>query len=281
MVQHSPTHSRRTRNMKEQNSKQIIRSRHKAKAISPIIATLLLILIAIAAGVVVYAYVIGFVGSTTGGSQGQNTQLSSDLVAIKASTGVTTLVLKNVGGTSAVLGSGLYLKGGTLTTVVQQGWRVTLTSTSGAPTQITDIQVKQAADNSHVTIQITQASGTVTYTATVFGTSLSCTIAISASTTGSCGTNIALPTGVTVSTGYVADTGAITVTPASATLTNFGVSTSAGAGAGTLTMAPGTTAEMDLFAVGGTATALSSGNTYTVQVTANDGSTFTINAKAA
>jgi flagellin-like protein len=46
--------------------------RQQRKAISPIIATLLLILIAIAAGVVVYAYVIGFVGNTTtnpGGSQ--------------------------------------------------------------------------------------------------------------------------------------------------------------------------------------------------------------------
>ena len=45
----------------------------KSKAISPIIATLLLILIAIAAGVVVYAYVIGFVGNSTtspGNTQG-------------------------------------------------------------------------------------------------------------------------------------------------------------------------------------------------------------------
>ncbi len=41
--------------------------REHKKGISPIIATLLLILIAIAAGVVVYAYVIGFVGNTTTG----------------------------------------------------------------------------------------------------------------------------------------------------------------------------------------------------------------------
>ena len=40
------------------------------KAISPIIATLLLILIAIAAGVIVYAYVIGFIGGSTSNSGG-------------------------------------------------------------------------------------------------------------------------------------------------------------------------------------------------------------------
>ena len=85
----------------------------------PIIATLLLILIAIAAGVVVYAYVIGFVGNTTGGSNVGNTQLSANLVAIKAATGVITLVLENVDGTTAVLSAGLYLKGGTLASVAQ------------------------------------------------------------------------------------------------------------------------------------------------------------------
>ncbi|MHB2036941.1 MAG: archaellin/type IV pilin N-terminal domain-containing protein [Nitrososphaerales archaeon] len=42
----------------------------KRKGISPIIATLLLILIAIAAGVIVYAYVIGFIGGSTSNSGG-------------------------------------------------------------------------------------------------------------------------------------------------------------------------------------------------------------------
>jgi archaeal type IV pilus assembly protein PilA len=253
----------------------------KKKAISPIIATLLLILIAIAAGVVVYAYVIGFVGNTTTGQGAGTSNLSADLVGLTASSGVTTMVLKNVGGTSAAIGSGLYLKGGTLSSIAQQGFRVTLTSTSGVPTQITDIQVKQAADTSHVTITITQTSGTVTYTASFLSTSTTCTITIAASTTGSCGANIALPTGVTVSSGYIADTGAITITPVAATLTNFGASTAAGAGTGSISMAPGTTVETDLFAIGGTATALVSGNVYTVQVTTNDGSTFLFSPKAA
>lgn len=50
---------------------RIRRERRSRNAISPIIATLLLILIAIAAGVVVYAYVLNFVGNNqpTGGPQ--------------------------------------------------------------------------------------------------------------------------------------------------------------------------------------------------------------------
>ena len=50
--------------------------RERRSAISPIIATLLLILIAIAAGVVVYAYVLGFVGNSTGNT-GNNTSIIS------------------------------------------------------------------------------------------------------------------------------------------------------------------------------------------------------------
>ena len=73
-------------------------------AISPIIATLLLILIAIAAGVIVYAYVIGFVGGTT--SQGGSTSLISvDNFCISASTKCTGangyyIVIRNVGSNS-------------------------------------------------------------------------------------------------------------------------------------------------------------------------------------
>jgi len=252
------------------------------KAISPIIATLLLILIAIAAGVVVYAYVIGFVGNSTSGSGVENTNITTDEVALKSSTGVTTLILKNVGGSAAVLGSGLYLSGGTLSNVARQGWRVTLTSTSGVPTSITDIQLRQITDNGHVSVTITQVSGTVTYTASVFSNvaTYQCTITIVATTTGSCAASIALPTGVTVNTGFIADTGAIAITPVAATLTNFGTSTAVGAGTGALSISPGTTMETDLFAVGGTATALTSGNVYTLQITANDGSSFTYSVKS-
>jgi flagellin-like protein len=251
---------------------------NKRKAISPIIATLLLILIAIAAGVVVYAYVLGFVGNTTTGQPSGQTNITSDSQSLKASTGSIQFILKNVGGKTATIGNGLYIQGGSLP-ATQIGWQVTLTSTSGSPTSITDIQVQQVTDNSHVKIIITQASGTVTYTATFLNSGLSCTITISSSTTGSCA-SIALPSGVTVSSGYVADTGAIAKTPGVSVLTLFGVSTNAGAGTGSLSVNPQTTVETDMFAIGSTPLSVSAGTSYNIQIVTNDGSTATFPVRA-
>ena len=59
--------------------------RERRSAISPIIATLLLILIAIAAGVVVYAYVLGFVGNSTGNTGNNTSVISVENVCISAS----------------------------------------------------------------------------------------------------------------------------------------------------------------------------------------------------
>ena len=77
----------------------------KRKGISPIIATLLLILIAIAAGVIVYAYVIGFIGNSTTNSGGAISVVSVDnFCAGKTTgdcgvtgTGVFSVVIRNVG----------------------------------------------------------------------------------------------------------------------------------------------------------------------------------------
>ena len=255
----------------------------RPSGISPIIATLLLILIAIAASVILYAYVVGFIGNTTTGTASGTTNISADQVALSSGTGVTTVILKNVGGTAAVIGNGLYLKGGTLTNIAQQGWSVTLLSTSGTPTAISDVNVTMGADTSHVNIGIKMTSGTVTYTASFLSNTAAfqCTITITTTTTGKCGSPMALPTGVTVSTGFVADTGTISSTPVAATLTNYGVSVTAGSGTGTLSIAPSTSIETDLFAVGATATSgLSAGNLYNVQITTNDGSTFLYSVKA-
>lgn len=71
------------------------------KGISPIIATLLLILIAIAAGVIVYAYVVGFLGSSSPSAP----QVGSDQLAVNAvqyTSGATTMTIyvQNVGQSS-------------------------------------------------------------------------------------------------------------------------------------------------------------------------------------
>ena len=79
--------------------------REKEKAISPIIATLLLILIAIAAGVVVYAYVIGFIGNSTSNSGATTSviQVNSaciSTVATHCNGGQYYITLENVGSTT-------------------------------------------------------------------------------------------------------------------------------------------------------------------------------------
>src|SRR5579875_438778 len=74
------------------------------KAISPIIATLLLILIAIAAGVVVYAYVIGFVGNSTSNSGSTTSVISVDNFCVSATINCNghaySITIRNVGTTT-------------------------------------------------------------------------------------------------------------------------------------------------------------------------------------
>jgi len=87
------------------------------KAISPIIATLLLILIAIAAGVVVYAYVIGFVGQTSNNQPNGTSQLSIDTASGSASGNTVTAYFRNIGGSTAII-SAVYVLDSTGNTVV-------------------------------------------------------------------------------------------------------------------------------------------------------------------
>ncbi len=101
----------------------------KKSGISPIIATLLLILIAIAAGVIVYAYVIGFIGNSTTNSGNSTSIVSIDNSCVSkagsgcgiATTGFT-IVIRNVGSTTISGACSVYL------TDVTQG--ITLTGTA-------------------------------------------------------------------------------------------------------------------------------------------------------
>jgi archaeal type IV pilus assembly protein PilA len=86
------------------------REQTRKTAISPIIATLLLILIAIAAGVVVYAYVIGFVGSSTGNNGANTSVLQIENFCASTTTHCTganvySIVIQNTGSTAFPSGS--------------------------------------------------------------------------------------------------------------------------------------------------------------------------------
>ncbi len=81
--------------------------RRQRSAIDPIIATLLLILIAVAAGVVVYAYVLGFIGNTTTNPGGTTSIIEVSSFCMSASTncngGSMYVTIINVGSTSIIL----------------------------------------------------------------------------------------------------------------------------------------------------------------------------------
>jgi hypothetical protein len=80
---------------------QLKRLSGKDKAFSAVIASLILMLLAVAAGVVVYAYVMGWIGGTTGHKAGQYGELSLDTTIANSTTGVITAYVRNIGGTSA------------------------------------------------------------------------------------------------------------------------------------------------------------------------------------
>jgi FlaG/FlaF family flagellin (archaellin) len=80
--------------------------RSKRKGISTFIATLLLIVLAVAAGVVVYAYVMGFLGGIAVETRSGTLQIQS----IGESSGVLHIYARNIGGGSVKLDpNGFYL----------------------------------------------------------------------------------------------------------------------------------------------------------------------------
>jgi len=86
---------------------------NKKDGISPIISTLLLILIAIAAGVIVYAYVIGFIGSSTTNTGGSTNVLSIDQLTLssKAARFPVAAYMRNQGPSTESFNTGFYVKG--------------------------------------------------------------------------------------------------------------------------------------------------------------------------
>ncbi len=142
------------------------------KAISPIIATLLLILIAIAAGVVVYAYVIGFVGNSTtnpGGAQSTISITGCMSASTHCNGGAYYVIISNVGSTT--LSSGgveqIYFQditnpaassiSCTLTNPLAPGSQVTISATTGCTTLTGSTPASSAGDT--ISIKVVAADG--------------------------------------------------------------------------------------------------------------------------
>ena len=88
-----------------------MRRRFRAKkAFSAVIASLILMLLAVAAGVVVYAYVMGWIGGTTQ-TPTRTGQIQFDSLSAKAApTNTIQMYVRNVGGTNLTI-SKIYIEG--------------------------------------------------------------------------------------------------------------------------------------------------------------------------
>ena len=69
----------------------------KRKAFSPVIASLILMLLAVAAGVVVYGYTMGWIGGATGAGGGTQGEMQFDSIKIDVSDDLITIYVRNTG----------------------------------------------------------------------------------------------------------------------------------------------------------------------------------------
>ena len=250
----------------------------RKSAISPIIATLLLILIAIAAGVIVYSYVVGFVGNSTTNSGATTDTLSIDQIGIAhGNTNFpVTVYVRNLGPTTESFNTGFYLKSATYNNQLALASSLTDTLTDS----VTGVTYTAIAGNLRVTIASTcSAGGNIVIT--VSGVS---------STPTACAT-VAGATGVTLNIPFITFTnspsgtlGTITIssTPLSSAATVIGVTLSSGA---SFSIANGNVGELTLSVPAIASSAVPSnpviaGTTYSLQVIGTDGGTTTSSTKA-
>jgi len=110
--------------------KKIKRVLRAQKAFSTVIAALILMMLAVSAGVLVYSYVIGWLGGatqTTGGTKGQ---LQFDSIYADAATDTIKIYVRNVGGKNLLL-SKIYVDGvvkANATAIVDAGVSITVQS---------------------------------------------------------------------------------------------------------------------------------------------------------
>ncbi len=148
------------------------------RAISPIIATLLLIAIAVAAGIIVYVFTSSLSGNLTqGGGQQVSEQISMDAYTYPSAGTTPVLVLRNVGSSSLTFnqvyfdGNLCQASGATCTALpaVTNGGGCTsntvtpTTCTAGQYTQMTLTVTVQTTGTSHLVRVVTSDGGTFTF----------------------------------------------------------------------------------------------------------------------
>ena len=148
------------------------------RGVSPIIATLLLIAIAVAAGIIVYVFTGSITGSLTQGGGAQvSEQISMDAYSYPSAGTTPVLVLRNVGGSSITInqvyfdGNLCQASGVTCTlapTLTTAGGCTAATLPSvcstGSYTQVTLAVSSQTVGTSHIIRIVTADGGTFTFT---------------------------------------------------------------------------------------------------------------------
>ncbi len=113
----------------------------KRKAFSPVIASLILMLLAVAAGVVVYGYTMGWIGGATGGGGGTQGELILDSIKLSVSDTNATIFVRNTGSKDLTIDY-IYISG---TGFAASASTVTV-STSLAVNSVQKIQVNTSTD---------------------------------------------------------------------------------------------------------------------------------------
>ena len=132
--------------------KKLLRAK---RAFSPVIAALILMLLAVAAGVVVYSYVMGWLGGATKSSGGQTGELSLDSYTADAGTDIIKAYVRNVGGKD-VTTNRAYVDGANVTSVTA------VTISVGAVKEITITATTPGLTTGHTySVKIVCTDGTV------------------------------------------------------------------------------------------------------------------------
>jgi archaeal type IV pilus assembly protein PilA len=255
------------------------------KGISPIIATLLLILIAIAAGVIVYAYVIGFVGNSTGNSGNQIATLSIDDVTFASATSAVPVqvFLRNQGPVADSFSANFFVKSSSLNQQLGPAITVSCATCSGAGTSYTipaGLQLTATGSNT-VTVSpvtaITCAGSPSALTVSVFGQTATNIETCSAGTGTPVVATFTLGTGVVFSSSLATLAGG----PGSKTISSttplvYGVIITTGS----ITVPANAVFQFNLAQQGVSTNPLTSGSTYSISITGNDGASTSLSGKS-
>ena len=148
--------------------------RSSRKAVAPVLATLLMIAVAVAMSVIIFMWSQGFLSQTssaTGGQQGAQNVAAQSSVAIEiavfttGTNGTSTVIVRNVGSVSVTLGSivvqGSSSNGGFKTSVIDTTPTCTpATILKGSACTLTVTGITNLASGDVMTMKVTTTAGT-------------------------------------------------------------------------------------------------------------------------